>query len=62
MVSVTSSICFVAFEGFHSSFSDMLHFVWVSVACAKAGLWRKALDFLAEMQENGIEATPVTYR
>jgi pentatricopeptide repeat protein len=56
------SVCIVVYIGFYFSFSNMLHFAWASIACAKAGLWRKALDFLAEMQENGVEATPVTYR
>lgn len=32
------------------------------VACAKGGLWKKALSLLDEMRDKGIAPTEVTYR
>lgn len=32
-----------------------------ALACAKAGLWEKALDLLKEMEEEGIAPTGVIY-
>jgi pentatricopeptide repeat protein len=31
------------------------------IACAKAKMWKKALELLDEMQQNGIAPTEVTY-
>lgn len=41
---------------------DAFFYTAVIDACAKGKMWRRALELLAEMEQNNIPPTSVTYR